>query len=60
MRPTVQLTARILQVRTISPGEAVGYNGLWHAGRESRIATVPVGYADGFFRCLGNRARRLF
>ncbi len=56
MRPTVRLTARILQVRTVCPGEAVGYNGLWRAGRESRIATVSVGYADGFFRCLGNRA----
>ena len=56
MRPAVRLRARILQVRTVPAGEGVGYNGLWRAGRPSRIATLPIGYADGFFRCLGNRA----
>ena len=60
MRPAVRLTARILQVRTVRPGESVGYNALWQAGRESRIAAVSVGYADGFFRCLENRAVAYF
>jgi alanine racemase len=60
MRPVVRLTTRILQIRTIEPGEPVGYNGLWTAQRSSRIATVAVGYADGFLRSLSNTATARF
>jgi alanine racemase len=56
MRPVVRLTARILQIRDIEAGETVGYNGTWTAQRPSRIATVAVGYADGFLRHLSNAA----
>jgi alanine racemase len=54
MRPVVRLTARILQIRTLEPGETVGYNATWTAPRRSRIATVAAGYADGFLRALSN------
>jgi alanine racemase len=54
MQPVVRLTARVLQIREIGAGETVGYNGTWTARRPSRIATVPVGYADGFLRNLSN------
>lgn len=57
MRPVVRLQARVVQVRTIAAGTAVGYGAGWRAARESRIATVSVGYADGFMRSAGNRAR---
>jgi alanine racemase len=60
MRPVVRLSARVLQVRTIQPGESVGYNGTWAARRVSRIATISVGYADGWPRSLGNRGHALF
>ncbi len=60
MQPVVRLRARILQVRDVPPGETVGYNGQWTAPRPSRIATVSVGYADGFLRSLGNRAAACF
>jgi len=60
MQPVVRLTARILQIRDIPAGEAVGYNGTWTAQRPSRIATVAVGYADGFLRSLSNRATARF
>lgn len=56
MRPTVRLRARILQVRDVPAGETVGYNGIWTAPRPSRIATVSVGYADGFLRSLSDAA----
>ncbi len=56
MRPVVRLRARVLQLRDVPPGETVGYNGQWTAARPSRIATVSVGYADGFPRILTNRA----
>jgi alanine racemase len=50
MRPVVRLSATILQVRQLRAGETVGYNGIWVAPAESRIATVSLGYADGWLR----------
>ncbi len=52
MRPVVALEAPILQVRTIEAGEPVGYNAAWTAKRRSRIATLSIGYADGWLRSL--------
>jgi len=57
MRPVVSLTARILQIRDIQAGETVGYNGIWTAQRPTRIATIAVGYADGFHRSLSNAGK---
>ena len=37
-------------MRTVDAGEGVGYGHVWTASRRSRVATVPVGYADGFRR----------
>jgi alanine racemase len=53
MRPVVRLTARILQVRDVQPGESVGYGGIWTVEKPSRLATIACGYADGFLRALG-------
>ena len=53
-RPVVRLRARVLQVREVGTGGSVGYNGQWIAARPSRIATVSVGYADGYLRSLSN------
>lgn len=53
------VTAPIAQIRTIEKGESVGYGGTFVARRHTRLATVPVGYADGYFRALsgiGNAA----
>ena len=52
MRQVVRLDAPILQVRTVPPGATVGYGATHAVTRESRIATLPVGYADGYMRCL--------
>ncbi len=55
MHPVVSLEARIAQLRTVRPGTGVGY-GLSHRAQEtSHIATIPVGYADGWPRHLSNR-----
>jgi len=51
----VRLTARVLQLRDIGAGETVGYDATWRAARPSRIATVGVGYADGWPRAASNR-----
>ncbi len=56
LTPVVQLHGKIIALRDVEPGTEVGYNGVWTARRPSRIATVAVGYADGYFRCLTNQA----
>ncbi|WP_335583400.1 alanine racemase [Granulibacter bethesdensis] len=60
MRPVLRLSARVLQIRPVEPGEIVGYNGIWTAQRPSRIAVCSVGYADGFQRALSSRAEAAF
>ncbi len=60
MRQVVRLSAPILQIHEVQPGETVGYNALWTAQRPSRIATIAVGYADGFLRSLTNAATARF
>ena len=50
--PVVELAGRILQVRNVPAGETVGYGATRALKRPSRIATLAVGYADGFFRSL--------
>ncbi|MDE2333289.1 MAG: alanine racemase [Rhodospirillales bacterium] len=60
MRPAATLTAPVLQLREIRPGESVGYNATWRAERPTRIATVGIGYADGWPRVLGNTGHALF
>jgi alanine racemase len=60
MRPTLRLTAEVLQLRTVVPGERVGYNGIWTATRRTQVATVAAGYADGYHRALSNRAHAAF
>lgn len=55
MCQVAQLQARIVQVRTIDPPETVGYGAAHSARRRSQIATVALGYADGYLRSLSNR-----
>ena len=58
MRSAVRLVARVLQVRDVPAGETVGYGATWTAQRRSRLAVVPVGYADGFLRAASASDRR--
>jgi alanine racemase len=54
MRLACRLLARVLQVRDVPAGAPVGYNATWRAARPSRIATLGIGYADGWpFRLAG-------
>ncbi|MCE2563421.1 alanine racemase [Komagataeibacter sp. FNDCF1] len=50
LHPTVRLRARIVQKRTIGAGDGVGYGLTWRAPGPRRIATLGIGYADGFLR----------
>lgn len=55
LRPVLSLRARIARVSGVAPGEGVSYGLTWRAERPSTVALVPVGYADGWRRHLGNR-----
>ena len=57
--PVVAMRARIVELRTVPAGESVSYNATFRAERETQIATLPIGYADGYRRALGNRAHAL-
>ena len=52
LRPAMRWTARAVHVKTIQPGDRVSYGGLFEAKEETRVMTVPVGYADGYRRGL--------
>jgi len=49
----------VSQIRMVNAGETVGYSRSGRVKRESSIATIPVGYADGFHRSLGNGAGKV-
>lgn len=54
MRWVVRLQARILQIRHVAAGESIGYGATFAASRDSRVATLACGYADGFLRALSS------
>ncbi len=54
LRPVMTLSARVLAVREIGVGEAVGYGATWISQRLSRIATLGIGYGDGYPRHASN------
>lgn len=51
IRQVVFPAARVLQLRTVAARETVGYGASWIAVRDSRIAVINLGYADGYLRC---------
>ncbi|CAN5827092.1 alanine racemase [soil metagenome] len=57
--PVASIRARIVEIRTVRDGETVSYDATWTAHGDRRIATVPVGYADGYRRSLSNRGEAL-
>jgi alanine racemase len=57
--PVVAVRGRIVESRVVQEGDTVGYDASWRAPRAGRIATVSLGYADGYRRGLGNRASAL-
>ena len=54
LRPVLSLRARVASVRDVAKGESVGYDRAFTARRKSRIAVLPIGYADGYPRALSN------
>jgi alanine racemase len=54
LRPVMTLTARIIALRALGVEEPVGYNRRWYTARHSRIATLGIGYGDGYPRHAAN------
>ena len=55
LKPVMSLHSRIVLLKTIPAGISLGYGSTFTAQRESKIATLPVGYADGYRRALSNK-----
>jgi alanine racemase len=59
LKAVMRVRTEIIALRTLEAGAAVGYGGTWRAPGPARIATLPMGYADGLSRHLGNRGHVL-
>ncbi len=59
LRPALSLLSRVSYVKSVAAGETVGYGRTWTAPYDTTIATVPIGYADGYSRLLSNRGAML-
>lgn len=53
--PVIGLAARILQVRQLQAGDPVGYNATYRCTAPTRVATLSIGYADGYWRAFSGR-----
>jgi alanine racemase len=58
-RPVLRWRTEIARLKTLAAGHAIGYGTTFHTSRESRIATLPVGYADGYNRLHSNNGEVL-
>ncbi len=54
------LKSRVSQVKTVAKGESIGYNRKWKAENEMKIATIAIGYADGYDRGFSNGVGQVF
>ena len=57
--PVMSFKTRVIQVKELGPGHGISYGHTFVTRRKSRIAVLPVGYADGYLRKLSNRAQVL-
>ncbi len=59
-KPAMTLQSRTNLIRNIKKGEGVSYGHTWKAPKDSKIAVVPIGYADGWHRILSNKTQVLW
>jgi alanine racemase len=55
LRPVMSVHSRIMLLKRVSKGETLGYGCTFEASRETLVATLPIGYHDGYMRALSNR-----
>lgn len=59
LKEVMSFKSAVVRLHDVAPGAEIGYTGSFKAVSPRRIATIPVGYADGYLRCLSNRAQVL-
>ena len=59
LEPAMTLKTQVVHVKELPEGSYVGYGRKYYTQRKTKIATIPVGYADGYSRNLGNKGRVL-
>ena len=57
--PVLSLKSHITYIKEVKAGTPVSYNGIFITSKKTKIATIPVGYADGYPRALSNQGRML-
>lgn len=55
LQPIMNVATHIVHIRSVGPGESIGYNRSYRTTRSTRLAVIPVGYAHGYPRLLSNR-----
>lgn len=60
LQPVISLYSTIAQITEVKPGDSIGYGRSFIANKSMKIATVPIGYADGYRRSLGNGQGKMF
>lgn len=55
LKPAMELKSRVVYLKTLEAGKAIGYGGTYVTKKKAEIATVPVGYGDGYPRALSNK-----
>jgi alanine racemase len=56
VRPALAWKSRVVFFKVVEPGSPVSYGSTWQSDHRVRVVTVPVGYGDGYFRSMSNRA----
>ena len=59
LKPALSLLTHVSYIKTLSKGKGISYGSTFYTEKESRIATIPVGYADGYSRLLSSKGRVL-
>ena len=56
VRPVLSWKSQVVYFKVVKPGHPVSYGSTWQSDKMTRVVTLPVGYGDGYFRSLSNRA----
>ena len=59
VRPVMSVKSMVVLLKTVPAGTSIGYGSTFTAEKETKVATIPIGYADGYFRNLSNKGEVL-
>jgi len=56
VKPALSWKSRVVYFKVVKPGHPVSYGSIWQSDHQVRVVTIPVGYGDGYFRSMSNKA----